>query len=113
MSAYAWWTGGGTAISAGVASLAFIRAENVSRRRRDGAGKAVDAAAYSRAQEIYDSAIEQLREQNKLQASQVTALTLELSAVRSRLTLLQETMLRAGVAIPPGEPTGGGHGGIP
>lgn len=95
------WSLLGTLVSAGVALLAYLRSEQVARKRREDKARTVDAEAYDRAKGIYDNAIDQLREQNTVQAEQIRSMGREIRGLRERVAQLEAALARGGVPIPP------------
>jgi predicted nucleic acid-binding Zn-ribbon protein len=104
-------------LTAAIATAAFFAATRANRAQAQAAETAVDAAAYQRAKEIYESAIGSLKDQTRDLHDQIVNLQAEVSRVRTQSADLQtevtqlrnsNTELRRHISILEGRQDGGG-----
>lgn len=103
-------------LTAAIATAAFFAATRANRAQAQAAETAVDAEAYKRAKEIYESAIGSLKDQTRDLHDQVVNLQTEVSRLRTQSADLQTEVtqlrssnrdLRAQVSILEGRQDGG------
>jgi predicted nucleic acid-binding Zn-ribbon protein len=103
-------------LTVGVALAAYLAATRANRAQAQAATTAVDAAAYQRAKDIYEGAIDSLKDQTRDLHDQVVNLQTEVSRLRTQSADLQtevtqlrssNTDLRRQISILERKPRGG------
>jgi septal ring factor EnvC (AmiA/AmiB activator) len=80
--------------TAGIAAIALIVGLRANKEQAKASSEAVDAMAYGRAKDIYESAIESLKEQTRALHDQVVDLQTEVSRLRTQSADLQSEVSR-------------------
>jgi predicted nucleic acid-binding Zn-ribbon protein len=81
-------------LATGLSAAAFFAATRANRAQADAAESAVDAAAYQRAKDIYESAIDSLKGQTRDLHDQVVNLQTEVSRLRLQSADLQTEVVQ-------------------